>query len=343
MLKALRKKETVKRIFFVLALIIIPAFIFWGAGGASRSRSKGVNYAGKIFGRKVSYMEYQESLNAVKNQVIMQFGDNFYKIQKYLDFYGQAWDRLILVEEADRRKIKITNDELVNQIRKFAFFEKDGKFNSKLYETTLEYVFRTQARDFEEQIRSSLSVAKLFEEITKDVLVSEEDLINAYKKALEKVKVSFLRFSKSDLKDNAKAEAENALAKINEALSKKPKAKFQDIAKDLGLKAQQTPLLGRSEEYIPEIGASKEFTTIAFSLKPGEISSVVSLNNDFYILRQDELVPADMEKLNRDKEGIRQKLLEIRKEEKFNEFFARLKKSANLEDHVKRPAESATK
>ncbi len=102
MLKALRNKKTRKNIFIFLAIIIIPAFAFWGLGGALRSKQESA-YAGKIFGKNISFLEYKDALDAVKNTAIIQFGDNFAELQKQLNLDGQAWERLILLYEA--RKI----------------------------------------------------------------------------------------------------------------------------------------------------------------------------------------------------------------------------------------------
>jgi len=350
MLKALRKKETVKKIFFVLAIIIIPAFVFWGAGGALRSRGKEANYAGKIFGRKVLFSEYQESFSAVKNQALMQFGDNLYKVEKYLNLYGQAWDRLILLAEARKRKIKINDDELIKRIRQLPFFQRDDKFNQKLYDTALNYIFRTPARDFEEEMRNSLAIGKLFDMVTRDVKVTEEDLLAAYKDEFEKVKAIYIRFPQEEIenkltneeKEKARLAAETALKNIKEALVKKPKSNFKDIIKGLGLELEETPLIGR-DDFIPAVGLAKEFIKAAFGLRPQEVGPVIPVGDYFYIVRLEEFVPIDEESFKKDKAGFREKLFETKKEEKFSAYFGALKKSANLEDNIKRPVESSVK
>ena len=84
MLKILRNKKTAKKIWIGLAIIIIPAFAFWGFGGSMRSREDNVT-AGRLFGKNVSYQEYKESLAAVKSLALMQYGDNLPKLEKYLD------------------------------------------------------------------------------------------------------------------------------------------------------------------------------------------------------------------------------------------------------------------
>jgi len=330
MLKALRKKETVKKIFIILAIVIIPAFVFWGSGSVLRSKQKGMpNYAGKIFNKKVSFPEYQASLNAAKNQAIMQFGDNFYKVKKYLNLNQQAWERLILGFEAKKRDLNVSNQELVTQIRQIGFFQKDNKFNQKLYETTINYVFRTTPRDFEEQMRDSLMIAKLYEQVIQDVNVTEQEILKAYKQEFEKVKVSFLSFPQS-----AKQEAEQTLRNIQQILEKKPNSNFKDIAKSLKLKVNQTPAFDRNDS-LAEVGNSPEFISAAFDLKTGQISPVIEAGENFYILWLDEIIPIDEEKFAAEKTQFREWLLALKQKQRFVEFFLDLKKKANLVDNIK--------
>ncbi|MDD5618002.1 MAG: SurA N-terminal domain-containing protein, partial [Candidatus Omnitrophica bacterium] len=93
--KFLRKQKLVKKIFYVLAIIIIPSFVLWGSASVIRDKqSKG--YAGKIFGRNISYEEYGSTLNAWRNQLKMKFGDKAGKIETIFDANQAVWDRLIL-------------------------------------------------------------------------------------------------------------------------------------------------------------------------------------------------------------------------------------------------------
>jgi len=57
LLKFLRKRKNMKRIMWALAILIIPAFVIWGAGTSEKRKEKGPSYAGKVFARKVSFEE----------------------------------------------------------------------------------------------------------------------------------------------------------------------------------------------------------------------------------------------------------------------------------------------
>lgn len=181
MLKILRHKKTAKKVWIFLALIIIPAFALWGFGGAFRSREESAP-RGKIFGRNISSLEIKDSLSAVTTAAIIQFGDNFPEAQKNLNFQAPAWQRLILLEEAKRRKIKATDQEVVAAIENMPYFRYKGAFDNKTYEQTLQYVFHLKPRTFEEQTRQNLMLNKLYRQVIDGVKIDAKEIEEAYKK-----------------------------------------------------------------------------------------------------------------------------------------------------------------
>ena len=179
MLKRLRQKKIAKRFLWLLAILIIPSFILWGFSGIFQKKI-GPNYAGKIFGKKVSFSEYGSALLACRIRAQILFGNEFFKVQEYLNLEDQAWEWLILKEELKRRKIRIDDREVVAEISNHPLFQKNGKFNKDFYLRILNY-FRITPRDFEEQMRCQAGFRRLFGEITKDINVNEEEIIQKYK------------------------------------------------------------------------------------------------------------------------------------------------------------------
>jgi len=214
MLSMLRKKKTMKRLLWGLAIIIIPAFVFWGAGSALRGR-QGASHAGKLFGRKISFEEYTDSFQAVRNKAIMMYGTNLNEIYESLNLENQAWQRLILVKEARSQGIKISDKEVVEKIEGFPFFQSDEKFDTKAYEMILKQVFRIEPRQFEEEIRDTLMIAKLQESVTEGLDVSDEDLLDEYKKENEKSKIAFIMIKPRKFEDDVKID-ETTLKKYYE-------------------------------------------------------------------------------------------------------------------------------
>ncbi|MCK5215352.1 MAG: SurA N-terminal domain-containing protein [Candidatus Omnitrophica bacterium] len=200
MLKILRKKGVMKKILWFVAVIIILSFGFFGQAyllGGNRPKKS----AGKIFGQKISIDKYIAQLAHIERQARIQHGDQFNRIAEYLNLGGQAWDRLILLHEANKKNIKVTDQEVVDLIKLFPFFQKDGVFDNAIYKRILQYGFRIKERGFEENTRNSLKISKLFEEETANVSITEEEVFNTYKTANEKVQVSYILFADENYKD----------------------------------------------------------------------------------------------------------------------------------------------
>jgi len=313
MLKQLRNKKTAKKIWIGLAVIIVPAFVFWGLGSATRG-SKENEIAGKIFGRSVSPLEYSDSLNAVRNQAVMQFGENFSEIQKYINLEQQAWDRLILLYEAKKRKLQASDKEVADLIQSYPFFQRKGIFDNRTYTQMLEYVFRTQPRMFEEQIRQSIILSKLYNQITENIKVNEDEIKEGYKKANQEMSVSYIAgiftdFAKEinpsdeELKDYfAKNQIEfkqpisfnlEYLSAVTETAVKDAlkriakKEELQKIAKDLNLELKETGLFNLGDS-IPGLGWSPQALSIISKLKTGDFSPPLSIDNKYYILKLKE-------------------------------------------------------
>ena len=181
MLKQLRQKKVMKRVLWVLAIIIIPAFVLWGAGGL---RESGTNYAGVIFGKKVSFEKYRASYDAAKNVALLTYGSSFFELRDQLNLEATAWERLIMLEEAKRLRLKVSDDEVVARIAALPVFRgKGGYFNPQNYDAILRNTLRTTPRSFEEDIRQSLLIEKLIRNAVGVFLdVSEEEIDEALKK-----------------------------------------------------------------------------------------------------------------------------------------------------------------
>lgn len=197
MLKLLRKKGVMKKLLWVVAIIIILVFGFLSQ--ASRlANQKSINYAGKVFGRKVSLGEFQRNYHHVYIRAMMQHGENFLKIKEYLNIDSQTWDRIILLNETKKRNIKIADQDVVKAIQNIPFFQKNGQFNNELYENILRNGFRINSREFEEGMRDTLKFAELFVQETNDLTVADEQILNTYKLQNEKVQISYIFFPASD-------------------------------------------------------------------------------------------------------------------------------------------------
>ncbi|MEI6832286.1 MAG: SurA N-terminal domain-containing protein [Candidatus Omnitrophota bacterium] len=342
MLKILRNKKTAKKIWIGLAIIIIPAFTLWGFGSSGSSREENMP-AGKIFGKNVSTLEFKKALAAAKTAAILQFGDKFSEVEKYLNLETQAWERLILLQEAKRRKLSINDREVVDTIQKASYFQNKGAFDNKTYMEILRYVFRLQPRTFEEQMRQNLILAKLYNQITEGIKIEDSQIRQEWLKTNEELSIYYIaslfaEFAKKIKPDNKKISANHnkeniikeesakiAQEKINECADKLKTKTFNKAAK--GLKTGQTKFF-KSSDKIDNLGPAQIFWETAKKLKENQVSDIFSDTLGYYIIKLKATKPVDENKFTKEKQALGENLLSQEKNKIFAKFIEETKKKA---------------
>ncbi|MDP2921993.1 MAG: SurA N-terminal domain-containing protein [Candidatus Omnitrophota bacterium] len=195
LLKFLRKRKNMKRIMWALAILIIPAFVIWGAGTSGKNKGDKPDYAGKVFGKKISYDDYYKMWNVARDFAVKSFGNNV-----PVEFIDQiTWSRILLIEEAKRQNLRVTDQEVLKEITSFQAFQRNGSFDKKFYKSML----GDTARSFEEKLRDDILISKLKDRITSGIRVSDEEVKNEYKKKFEKIKSSYAMIPFSDFEKDA--------------------------------------------------------------------------------------------------------------------------------------------
>lgn len=344
MLKRLRHRKTAKKIWIILAILILPAFVFWGFG-SFLSDKKEASYVGKISGRKVSLLEYKDAIEAVRNQAIIQFGDSFPEIAKRINLGTLAWDRLLLLAEAKKRKITASDKEVIEVIEGYPFFQKKGVFNSQVYTSMLQYVFRAQPRVFEEQIRQSIILSKLYQALTDNINLSEEEIRKEYQKLNEEVNLDYIAALPPDFTKGIAASEEEiknyftknsfrfkqppsfnieyvcvpSIDKDEQTLTNKiktlvsrlnKKEDFAKAAKEFDLQVKETGFFGQTDP-IPGIGwSSPQIFSIISKLKIGEFTPAIYIDKNYYILRLKEKKDAHIPDFQAIKEKVKEVFIE---------------------------------
>jgi len=185
MLKLMRNKKVTKIVLWGTLILILPAFVIWGAGSIGKSKDKGPTYAGLIDGRKISFDDFAGSLAAVRCQIFLNYFSQpkvLDEIMKNKEFAGKlAWDMLIMSHEAKKGKIKVSDAEIINFIRSHPLFSRGGKFDDRIYEYILRNNLSIYPRNFEEIVRNNLAVQKMNNLLAKDIKVSDEETLSQYK------------------------------------------------------------------------------------------------------------------------------------------------------------------
>lgn len=343
MLKQLRNKKTAKKIWIILAILVLPAFLLWGSGSiiGDKDKTKQSASIGKVSGKLITLSEYKDALEATRNQAILQFGDSFSEIQKYINLESQAWDRILLLSEAKKRKIRASDKEVIELITGYPFLQRKNKFDNKIYQNMLKYTFRTQPRIFEEQTRQNIILSKFFEELTKDIKVTEEEIKKEYTRTNEQISVYYIAaipfnfidkttpITEKELQDyftnNAlafkqplsynleyiSAESEDKIQRLIGSLNNK--AALSQLLKDTGLAEKETGLFPENTP-IPGIGFSAQVANSISKIKVGEYLPAVQIEKTYYLFKLKERKEPNIPELEQIKDKVKEKLIRDKSE-----------------------------
>jgi len=335
-------KKTKKTVWIILLIAILPGFVLWGFFDSLKRSDHKNFYAGRIYGRKISSQDYKTALQSVKTLAVMRFGDNLQQIQQYLNLEEQAWQRLIMLEEASRRKISISNKEVIEAIQSYPFMQnKRGEFDEKQYKQVLRYVFHVPARTFEEQVRDDLAIGRLFESVTSGVKVSDAEIKENYDKANEELNLKYIAALPTEIMPGLSVSDEEIKAfftanslqfkkplsynleyvllepsaqenRIRDTLNRLSKTvDFRTEAKKAGLEAKETGFFPENGP-VPGIGWSSELTAQLAGGTPGRLLPPIKTASGIFILRIKEKKEPYIPNLEEIKPDIKKRMLEQR-------------------------------
>src|SRR6266498_1360138 len=174
MLKAMRKHA---KFFYILFFFIILSFIFWGVGTNDVNKSAlAVAQVGK---EKITLEEYGDSYDRAREfyRSVMKEGFNE-ETEKKLNLKQKVLDSLIdgvvLMTEAKKAGIKVSDSEVEEAIVNDPSFVREGKFNQEIYVRALQLNRLTPER-FEALKRKELTINKMKRLIGEAVDVSNVD------------------------------------------------------------------------------------------------------------------------------------------------------------------------
>jgi len=195
----LREKRHQTVVMWLLTLsVILPMIVFFNGGAGRRAERGPGGSAGVIFGRKIPWETFEQERRLVRRSLETSLGGGQALPQMFEPFVQQqAWDRLILRDEAKRR-IRLSDDEVARYIQQQDVFRVNGRFDRQHYYRFLSGIGQTP-QNFEEQIRDDLRIQKLIDRVKVDVAVTDEDVRSAYATDHEQLRTELLLVTPSDL------------------------------------------------------------------------------------------------------------------------------------------------
>lgn len=183
--------------FKAILLSVVFSFIgtiFWIWGrGDSQVPSRVI---AEVNGQKISFSEYQEVYNNLYNFYSKIYRDNFTpELLEKLDLKRAAINQLIqkrlILSQAKELGIKVSDREILERIKQFPAFQKDGVFDYSRYLNILKNQ-RVDTRKFEEEQREALILKKVEDLIKDGIKASDIELKEAYSREKEEVQVDYI-------------------------------------------------------------------------------------------------------------------------------------------------------
>jgi peptidyl-prolyl cis-trans isomerase D len=330
-LKILRSKKVTKRVLIAILILIIPAFVLWGAG----SITKRPKIIGIINGQKILPNDITESRQGIKIQILFRYFNDYKTLNQIFEnedlLNMLAWERLIFLRYAQKNSIKVSDKEVMLFVSTHPIFQRNGVFDNGIYEYVLKNNLSMSPRQFEELVRQNLKAFKFRQSILKDTKVSDEEILKYYNKLNDKVVFSYTLFDSKDflpeikINDNEVREYYNAnknmfyapqkisveylalpfetayerdaviskLGTIYPQLRQSPQ-QFKTLAEDFGVQHITTDLFTRND-MLKGVQSLQDFQNAAFKLKVGEISAPVLPSSKekgtIYIIRKISELP----------------------------------------------------
>jgi len=219
-------------IMWAIVVLITVTFLFFGiypsnVGGRSVAKVGGDVITAEEYNRvyRTMYDNYKQLMND-------QFNESFAKSLK-----SQALQELVvqklLVQEAGRVGLRISDEELQTVIMKTPSFSRDGKFDKKIYERILDQINMKPAA-FEASQREFLLRQKL-EQIVKDsVVVTDAELAASYLQKNPKAKPGEFEKDRDTFKMTVLAEKQrDAMTAFLRGIQSRTTIKIDDKAMSL--------------------------------------------------------------------------------------------------------------
>jgi len=302
----------------VIIWIIVISFALWGVENifiSLQEESKGV---GKIFGKTVSFKQFQDALKTAELFSQKPSGEKI-SIEELED---SAWQNIVLGFQAKREKIAVTDAEVKSEIERL--FTSDGSsFNPEFYKTWVLKTSGESPRLFEERIRETLRIRSLIKQHQDlNITVSDQELAQVIEYQNTQITAQAIRFdnlqdaeqvyselTKPENWDTKKAEPASAIKTLG-PLS------LDIFTAMMGIEKNDTKLIGE----LPVNGFSKP-------IKTGDGVSVFRLI-DKKISPSEDLGQAE-------KEERKKQLAERRKQELFFDWWQNLMREANIQKFSK--------
>ena len=307
----------------IILIVVIAAFgvsIFYGLGQyrGSPNSQRQTYYIAEVNKSGITSNQLQSAfLNAVSryDDKTLSSLDQSAIVSFKKNILNQLIDYELLYQQAQKEKVKISNDEINLEIDKIKDnFSSPEEFDGALKANNITL---TQLK---EDIKRQLIINKVLAEIRSQVSISDEDLLEYYNENKESL-IEPEQVHARHILVKTEEEANTLLLQIKEGL-----ADFSELAKEKSTDSSAPS--GGDLGFFTRGRMVKEFEDAAFSLEPGEISDVVQTQFGYHIIKCEEKKEEYSPAFEEIKEQISNALKSQRENEAISVFISKLREEA---------------
>ncbi len=204
MLKSMR--EGMKPVMWAVAIAFVASLFILGAGTLTKIFQKDQDEAVLIVnGTKIKEQDFAErwsfELTALLRQYYEQTGANpdemaisRFREQARLNAVDYMVNEQLMLDEADKLNIVVTDWEVRDFISESEMFMVEGEFDVGLYERVLASEFNMTKTQFEDYVRTMLAMSRLEAVIGETARISEDELRDYFFENTEVAEAIFVRF-----------------------------------------------------------------------------------------------------------------------------------------------------
>ncbi len=312
MLNILRKNKVRKGIFWFIAVAVIATFAVSGVMISSDDKvTKGA--LAQYDKKNISVTDYLNSYRAVQHQFELFYGGRDVDRSR-INFKGEAWDRILLLDHAKKEKINVSDKEVVEWITTQPAFKTKDKFDDVLYKMYIERGLRSTPRQFEEEIRQMLVIRKVTEKLKDSQALTDEKLKQLYTEQKSEKDILMATLPKNAFTSQVTStdkDIDQLYEVVKDKLTSPEKVKLQyvfvpkdkaeplkaalednasalqDLAKNFSLEIKETDFFSKNDT-VDEFKAAPGVLALAFTAEAGSENNWVNADNGSYKVRISE-------------------------------------------------------
>jgi peptidyl-prolyl cis-trans isomerase D len=257
MLDILRSKSRSVLTYVLFGIIIVVFIVSFGPGSQGcQVEGLSAHSAVEIDGYVVAPADYEEAYGNLFRTYQARMGQTF--TRELADQLGlrnvamnQLVDRVLVVQEAKKRGLRVTPDEINRAVWSIPSFQTDGKFDIELYRRAVRQAYGSESR-FEERLVDDLLYQKMLALIRENALVSEEEIRAAWLAESDRVNLSYVRFPIAAARKDVKVTDAEVAALLKSDAARVQKAYEANAARyDVKKKVKARHILVRVPEGAP--------------------------------------------------------------------------------------------